>query len=213
MRHSTLIVTALLFGTLIYSATAEACSSIKATAQIETFECASCGGDSDTQESSIFTVSGSLVLSNRRATPELASLVLEFEAKIDGSFVTVARRVLNESGDSVVENCEGLFADDALPGRLVLVDANQNPISFASVKSLPEGRTGLRYIASFGGGMPRLAPGTQVRIRVLTTAINADSSRTCEIDANNDGAVDSSVKTHITKSILRLPTTVLALMP
>ena len=44
--------------------------------------------------------------------------------------------------------------------------------------------------------------------RVMTTAINADASRTCEIDANNDGGVNSSVKTHITKSILRMPATV-----
>jgi len=213
MRRSTLIVTAVLFGTLLHSATVEACSSIKSGAQIEAFECASCGGDSDTQESSIFTVSGSLLLSNRRATPELASLVLELEAKIDGSYVRIARRVLNESGDAIVENCEGLFEEAALPGRLVLVDADQNPISFASVKHLPEGRTGIRYIASFAGGLPRLDPGTMIRVRVLATAINADASRTCEIDATNDGSIDSAVKTHVTHSILRVPATVLALMP
>ncbi len=213
MRRSTLIVIALLFGTLLHSATAEACSSIKASAQIEAFECADCGDGGNTEASSIFTVSGSLVLSNRRATPELASLVLELEAKIGGSYVPLARRVLNEAGDSVVENCEGLYADAALPGRLVLVDANQNPISFASVKSLPEGRTGLRYIASFGGGIPRMDPGTKVRVRVLATAINAHASGTCDIDANNDGATDSQVKTHTTVSNLRTPATVLALMP
>ena len=213
MRQTTLTAIAALFGILLQSAAADACSSIKASAQLEMFQCMSCARNSDTLESSILTLSGSLVLSNRRAAPELASLVIELDAKIGNTFVPVARRVLNEAGDEIVENCEGLFADDALPGRLALVDGAGNPISFTSVKNLPEGRIALRYVASFGGAIPGLDPGSKLRVRTLATAINADAPRTCSIDANNDGSTDFSVKTHVTRSTVQMPATILALMP
>ena len=213
MRHAFFILTTALLGIMLQSAAADACSSIKAGAQLETFECTSTVCNQDTSSSKIFTISGSLVLGNRRATPTLASLVVELEARIDGSYTTVARRVLNENGDDVIENCEGIFSDDPMPGRLVLVDGAGNPISFASVKNLPEGRIGLNYIASFSGAIPGLDPGAKVRVRTMTTAFNTHTSGTCSIDADNSGSTDLSVKTHVAKTKVSVPSLSLALMP
>jgi len=213
MRRFIPTLTAAIVGTLACAAIADACSAIKSNVQLEMFHCASCAGGGERPEAEILTVSGTLALSNRRATPELASLVVEIEAKVGGQWTALARRVLNENGDDVVETCEGIFASDAMPGRLVLVDAAGNPLPFAAVKQLPEGTTALRYVASFGGPIAGLGPGAKARARVFATAIGADATGTCDIDANNDSVIDLAVKTHAIRALLRVPATALALMP
>ena len=82
-----------------------------------------------------------------------------------------------------------------------------------NIKNLPEGKFGLHYVASFAGPMPDIEPGGRIRARVFATAIGADASSTCAIDADNDGIVDAAVKTHRVRATVRVPTTTLALLP
>jgi len=195
----------MLFGILLQAADAAACSSLQVRPEIWIYECGCpCEGGS-TPAPDIVTVSGTIVLRNGRATPELASLVVEVEAKVGGSFTPVARRVLNEAGDDVVETCDSLYEDSAYPGTLDFVDDAGNPIPFSSIKELPEGRISLSYVASFAGDIPGIEPGAKARVRTITTLMNADASRTCSIDANNDASIDDDVKTHSDRSTVKLP--------
>ncbi len=195
----------MLFGTLLQAAAAVACSSLQVRPEIWIYECGCPCEDGSIPLPDIVTVSGTIVLSNGRATPELASLVVELEAKVGGRFTPVARRVLNEAGDDVVETCDRLYADSVLPGSLDFVDEDGNPIPFASIKNLPEGRVSLSYVASFAGNIPGIEPGGRARVRTITTLIDTDASRTCSIDANNDGSIDDAVKTHSDRSTVTLP--------
>jgi hypothetical protein len=201
-------VLALVVSLLALQERAFACASLRVTARIDTFAC-NC---SEGLESPITVVSGTALLGNGRATPTLASIVVELQAR-EGSanYQPIARQVLSDAGSEFppprsVATCNGPIAAGDMAGRIRLVDANEQPLNFYEVKSIPVGTTPLRFIATFAGPIPVLRPGSHARVKVYTTAINTDQPHTCTIDADGDGTVDSEVKTLIFQKTVRVPT-------
>jgi hypothetical protein len=199
---------ALILGMTIVSSSEVAypCSAVRAGAQLNVFTCP-CpppggGGNLETQ---IYVVSGTVTLTNRRSAPDLASIVIELQARENGRYITVARRVLNEAGQSTVNTCNGPFTAGPIDGRVVLTDANGNELQFADVKNLPEGSATINFVATFAGAIPEIDLGERARVRVHTTAIGVDSPRTCEVDADGDGTIDNDVRTLVLQRVVRVP--------
>ena len=181
------------------------CAAVRATARIDTFSCPGCEGSLETQ---IYSVSGTAVISNGRATPVLGSLVVELQAREGNSvYFPVGRQVINAFGASSVNTCGGALSAGPYPGRVVFVDTNGNEVSFDAVKNIPEGTTALMFVATFVGTIPELSPGERARVKVYTTAKGVDAPFTCSIDADGDGSVDADVKTLTFQKTARVPTT------
>jgi hypothetical protein len=187
-----------------------ACASLRATARMDTFGC-SCG-QADL-ETPITVVSGTALIGNGRAVPTLASLIIELQARHDGGiYQPIARQVLSEAGSDLpparsVATCNGPVNSGPIAGRIKLVDANEKPMTFDQVKTIPLGVTPLNFIATFAGPLPQLVPGSRARVKVYTTAIHTDQPHTCTIDADADGSLDGDVKTLIFQKVVRVPTT------
>ncbi|MBI3769138.1 MAG: hypothetical protein HY271_11700 [Deltaproteobacteria bacterium] len=209
-------VLALVVSLLALQERAFACASLRVAARIDTFGCNCSEGN---LESPITVVSGTALLGNGRATPTLASIVVELQARQGSSpYQPIARQVLSDAGTDFppprsVATCNGPIAAGAITGRIKLVDANEQPLNFSDVKNIPVGVTPLRFIATFAGPLPELAPGSHARVKVYTTAINTDQPHTCTIDADGDGTIDSEVKTLIFQKAVRVPTVDLLINP
>ncbi len=190
------------------SGVAYPCSVVRAGANISLFDCP-CGET----VTPIYVVTGTLVLTNRRASPTLASIVVELSAKQKSKYVVVARQVLDEANHSVVDTCLGSFAAGPIAGHIVLTDGMGMQLSFADVKNLPEGTVTLHYIATFAGNIPEIILGQRVKVKAFTTLIGAHANATCSIDADGDGSIDSSVRTLTFQKIIKVPAQATDLTP
>jgi len=195
-----------LISVVTFSGVAYPCSAVRAGARIDLFTCP-CPppGGGAPLENPIYVVTGTMTLSNRRSTPTLGNIVIELSAKKKGKYVIAGRQVLDEAGHAVVNTCQGSFTAGPIAGRVVLTDGAGNELTFAQVKNLPEGTVTLHYVATFAGSIPEITPGSRVRVRAFTTAIGADSTKTCSVDADGNGTVDSNVRTLITSKIVKVP--------
>ncbi len=191
-----------------------ACASLRANARIDQFVCGCTDG-----ETPITVVSGTALVGNGRANPILTSLVVELQARQGNSvYQPVARQVLNDGGSDFppprqAETCNGPLAAGPVEGRLKVVDLNQKELSFDQIKDIPVGTTGINFIATFAGPLPQLRPGTNARVKVYTTAMHSDHPHPCVIDADDDGTVDTDVKTLIFQKAVRVPTTQFLINP
>jgi hypothetical protein len=190
--------------------TAYPCAAIRASARLDSFAC-NCDGGEGSLETQIFVVSGSVEVSNNMATPTLGSLVVELQAREAGHYVPVARQLTNATGATSVETCMGTLASGAVEtagpveGRLALVDQAGNEVSFDDVKQLPDGEVTLRYVATYAGSIPELAPGERARVKVYLTSFNADFVQLCTVDASGDGVPDQDVLTLGFYTLVKVP--------
>ncbi len=215
MRCRLPFVLALVLGVLGFAERAYPCAALRATASIALFSCVG-GGDCDGNlETQIVSVTGTALISSAHLAPNLGSLVVEVQARQDnGSYVPAARRVVNRFGASSVSTCAGpLSSSGSFPGTIVFVDKDGNELNFDSIKNIPNGTTGLNFVATFVGTIPELDPGERARIRVYTTIKNADGSDQCSIDADGDGVVDANVRTLIFRKLVRVPSMAFLLSP
>ncbi len=193
-----------------------ACATLRATARIDTFGCNCSEGDLETP---ITVVSGTALIGNGRAAPTLTSLIIELQARHGTSvYQPIARQILSAAGTDLppvrsVATCNGPVSSGPVAGRIKLVDANEQALTFDQVKSIPLGLTPLMFIATFAGPLPQLVPGSRARLKVYTTAINTDQPHTCTIDADANGTLDSNVKTLIFQKSVRVPTTAFLINP
>ena len=81
------------------------------------------------------------------------------------------------------------------------------------MKNIPDGITPLNFVATFAGLIPELKPGSRARLKVYTTAMNTDQPRTCSVDADGNGTIDSQVKTLFFSTVVRVPTTSFLITP
>jgi hypothetical protein len=203
MRLVGCLALTLALGLAVLVEDARACSAVRSNVRLELFDCF-CPGEG-ALETPIFSVSGTMRLSNRKAAPTLASLVVELQTRRKGKYITVATLVINEADDAFVDTCRGGFSAGPVPGRIVFRDGNSNELTFGDVKNLPIGVTELNYIATFAGPIPGLELGGRGRIRVYTTTIGAHTSGTCTVDADGDGFNDQRVKTFRFQRAVRIP--------
>ena len=196
-------------GMLAIANVAWPCGALRATARIDAFSC-----NCDERARDIYEVTGTAVVSNARATPLLGSLVVEIQTK-EGhqAFVPVARQVLNAFGASAVETCQGLFSAGPVEGRIVLIDKDGDELGFDDVKHLMHGQTSIMFVATFAGTIPHLNAGDLIRIKVYTTAVDADVPLPCQVDGDGDGVIDGHVNTLTFKKIVRVPTTSFLIVP
>jgi hypothetical protein len=215
-RVSTLGLNALVvvLSVLTMNGVAYPCSAVRAAARIDLFTCPcpdpNGGGN---LESPIYVVTGTIVLSNQRANPTLGNIVIELDAKKKGKYVVAATQVLDEAGHSFVNTCNGSFAAGPIPGHIVLTDGAGNELTFAQVKNLPQGSVVLHYVATFAGTIPDVTPGSRVRVRAVTTAINTDSTHTCSVDADGNGSIDSNVRTLSLQKVVKVPAIAASITP
>jgi len=205
-----------LVSVLLVHERAFACATLRATGRIDTFAC-SCGEGLDNP---ITVVTGTAFIGNGRATPTLASLIVELQAKKNGVgiYQPVARQVISADGTDFppsrsVTTCTGPVAAGPIGGRIQFVDKDEKPLTFDDVKNIPDGITPLNFVATFAGLIPELKPGSRARLKVYTTAMNTDLPRTCSIDADADGTIDSQVKTLFFQTVVRVPTTSFLITP
>jgi hypothetical protein len=196
------------------SGVAYPCSAVRAAARIDLFTCPcpdpNGGGE---LQNPIYVVTGTLVISNRRSSPTLASIVVELDGKQGSKYVVSARQVLDEAGHSTVNTCLGSFTAGPIDGRIVLTDGAGNELTFAQVKNLPEGSIAIHYVATFAGSIPEITPGSRVRVKAYTTAIGADTTQTCSVDADGNGSIDQKVKTLTLQKIIKVPAIAAELTP
>lgn len=190
---------------------ASACSGVGATVKIDPFECGACGGGG--LITPIWSVSGTVFLTNDQATPVLASIVVEIQTPIGFKYVPAARLVLDAAGHTFVDTCKGGFADGPTEGRIVLTDGQGNEVSFQDVQNLPEGTAALNFIATFAGPVPGLELGGRARVKIYTTAIGVHGSLLCSVDADGNGIVDQDVKTLVFQKSLTVPATATLINP
>jgi hypothetical protein len=193
-----------------------ACATLRATARIDTFGCACSDNNLETP---ITVVSGTALIGNGRAAPTLTSIVVELQARQgSGIYLPVARQVISDAGSDfppprAVATCNGPLAAGPIAGRIKLVDANEQPLTFDDVKHIPLGVTPVMFVATFAGPLPQLTPGSRARVKVYTTATDTDQPHTCTIDADADGTVDSEVKTLFFQKAVRVPTVAFLIQP
>jgi len=211
LTTAVVLVAAALLG---WNERAFACASLRAQARIDQFVCGCEDG-----ETPITVVSGTALIGNGRADPTLTSLVVELHARQGNSvYQPIARQVMNEDTsdfppDHDAQTCSGPLTAGPIPGRIKVVDLDQQPLSFDQIKNIPVGTTGINFVATFAGAMPLLKPGTNARVKVYTTAMHSDHPHPCLIDADGDGTVDSDVKTLIFQKAVRVPTTQFLITP
>jgi len=208
-RHLRLIVIAACAAVLAGHGVAYPCAAFRATARIDSFSC-NCDAGLGTQ---IYEVTGTALVNQGRAAPVLGSLVVEIQAKQGALYVPVARQVLNATGASTVETCEGSFNAGPLDGRIALVDKDGNELTFDQVKNLPLGQSALMFVATFAGTIPELDPGERARVKIYTTALDVDLPFPCQVDGDGDGSTDDHVNTLTFVKVVRVPTTSFLLTP
>jgi hypothetical protein len=216
MLRLTVGALALVVSLLTLHERAFACATLRATGRIDVFGCNCSTG----LESPITVVTGTALVGNGRATPTLTSLIVELQARQGGVgiYQPVARQVLSADGTDFppprsVATCKGPVAAGPVPGRITLIDQDEQPLSFDDVKHIPDGVTPINFVATFAGPLPQLKPGSHARLKVYTTAINTDQPHTCTIDADGDTVMDSAVKTLIFQKTVRVPTTSFLITP
>lgn len=210
--HRVGLVTFAILGLLVLDlsytqeAAGQLCPRFRAAARVDTFACPCPDGDNGNLETPIIVVTGSLAVDLRRQTGTLASLVVELHARERrGGWVAVARQVLDATDGSIVETCRGTLTSGPVAGRIVLVDADGNALTFDQVKNVPEGRTLVRYIATFAGAIPTITPGKRTRVKTYTTVMGMSGPGTCTVDADGDGIEDLGVKTFVFQPFARVP--------
>jgi hypothetical protein len=208
-RHLALVVIAACATVLAGHGVAFACAALRATARMDTFSC-NCDAGLGTQ---IYEVTGTAIVNQERAAPVLGSLVVEIQAKQGLSYVPVARQVINATGASTVETCDGSFNAGPVDGRIALVDKDGNELTFDQVKELPLGQSALMFVATFAGTIPELDPGERARVKIYTTALDVDLPFPCKVDGDGDGSTDDHVNTLTFMKIVRVPTTSFLLAP
>lgn len=207
---------ALLGSLLALRVDAFACATLRASSRIDTFTCNCSEGNLETP---ITVVSGTALIGNGLATPTLTSLVVELQARSgNGIYHPIGRQVISAAGSDFppsrsVSTCGGPLAAGPVAGRIKLVDANEQELTFDQVKNIPDGVTPLNFVATFAGPLPQLVPGSRARVKIYTTAKNTHQPHACTIDADNDGTVDSDVKTLFFQKSVRVPTTAFLINP
>jgi hypothetical protein len=216
MLRLTVVALALVTSMLTLHERAFACATLRATGRIDTFACSCAEG----LDSPITVVTGTALIGNARANPVLASLIVELQARKNGvgMYQPIARQLLSGQGTDypparTVTTCKGPISSGQVPGRIQLVDADENPLTFDDVKNIPRGVSPLNFVATFAGPLPDLKPGSRARLKVYTTAIGTDQPPTCSVDADGDGTTDSEVKTLISQIVVRVPSTSFLLTP
>ncbi len=199
-----------------FQARALACATLRATGRLDTFACSCAEG----LENPITVATGTALVGNGRATPTLASLIVELQAKKNGIgvFQAVARQMISADGTDYppprsVATCKGPVTAGPVAGRIQLVDKDEKPLTFDDVKNIGDGITPINFVATFAGLIPELKPGSRARLKIYTTAVNTDQPHTCSIDADGDGSLDSAVKTLIFQTVVRVPTTAFLITP
>src|SRR6185369_17528882 len=107
-----------------------ACATLRASGHIDQFSC----GCSEDLETPITVVTGTALVGNGRATPTLTSLIVELQARPKsgpGIYQPVGRQVISDKGTDfppprTVTTCKGDLDAGPVPGRVQLIDGNQN---------------------------------------------------------------------------------------
>ena len=194
-----------LFFVLGSTGVAYPCTAVRTSARIATFAAPCNDGQGGSLATTMHVVTGTVVLSNKYVQPTLGSLVVELQARENGDYVPVGRRVINALGSSSVNTCPGALSSGPSLGTLVFVDADGDPIGYDQMKDIPSGKYPLRYVATFIGDVPELDPGERVRVKTYITVVGVGGSNTCTTDADSDGDPDIGVRTFIMRKTARVP--------
>jgi hypothetical protein len=225
MLRLLIVATALLGSLFALEGRAHACAALRAQARIDQFSCGSCSSSGEGNLETVITVvTGTALIFNAHASPTLTSLAVELQARstegtpYHSTYHSIARLVISATGTDypparIVQTCNGPLMSGSVAGRIAFVDANEQPLTFDQVKTIPLGTTALNFIATFAGPLPDLVPGARARVNITSTAIDTDGSHPCSIDADGDGTVDSKVKTLIFQKTVRVPTTAFLINP